>query len=100
MIDSWEGVFTNLRVDNLDTFINHKLTFSMLTMKSKFNFTFPDIVAQGFQDTRGHFFMVMPQWAYGDFHVAPVSKCFNAFSSIDQTRLTLFLLTYRCQVFR
>lgn len=63
----------------------------MLTMKSKFNFTFPDIVAQGFQDIRGHVFSVMPQWAYGDFRVAPVSKCFYVFCPIwCETNITIF----------
>lgn len=89
---SWKGVFTNLRVDNLDTFINNKLTFSMITMKSKFNFTFPDIIAQGFQDIRGHVFTVLPHWAYGDFYVAPVSK-FK--SHISNKNLSLILFFFK-----
>lgn len=64
----------------------------MITMKSKFNFTFPDIIAQGFQDIRGHVFTVLPHWAYGDFYVAPVSK-FK--SHISNKNLSLILFFFK-----
>jgi len=70
-IVSWKGEFKQLRVDNLDNFINNQLTINIITMKSKFNFTFPDIIAQGFEDIRGHVFSYLPFWTYGDFYMAP-----------------------------
>ncbi|XP_063695687.1 uncharacterized protein LOC134827082 [Culicoides brevitarsis] len=103
---SWTGEFHNLRIDNLDTFINNKLTFNMLTMKAKFNFTFPDIVVQGFQDIRGHVFTVMPQWAYGDFRIAPVNvRMFgetkikinrDGFLNAESLQVELYLDEFNC----
>lgn len=61
-------------------------------MKSKFNFTFPDIVAQGFQDIRGHVFTIMPHWAYGEFRVAPVSKwIYNSFVYICSDKSIIWI---------
>uniref|UniRef100_A0A336N1C5 CSON011029 protein n=1 Tax=Culicoides sonorensis TaxID=179676 RepID=A0A336N1C5_CULSO len=100
-IISWSGVFKNLKVENMDNFINHKLTFSLLTMRSKFNFTLPDIIAQGFQDIRGHVFTVLPHWAYGNFRIAPTNVRFfgdaklsinrDGFLNMDRLTASLYL---------
>lgn len=68
---SLDGILKNLVVENLDGFINNKLTFNVITLRSKFNFTFPDVKVRGFEDLWGSVFNLLPIWGYGDFYINP-----------------------------
>jgi hypothetical protein len=66
-----KGDFKNLRIDNLDHFVNNKLDVSIIKMKASFEFTFPDLIFSGFEDVNAKVFSVAPFWAHGNFSIAP-----------------------------
>uniref|UniRef100_A0A182QKK9 Hemolymph juvenile hormone binding protein n=1 Tax=Anopheles farauti TaxID=69004 RepID=A0A182QKK9_9DIPT len=66
----FSAILRNLFVDGLDRF-QGTLTLNVMLMEFRYDFLFPDVVAQGHYDADGRLFGLIPVFGVGNFHVAP-----------------------------